>query len=90
MCQNQLGEVAEKPYMCQTATDLTSVPLDYDLLMCHDPTCTDKSHTEAIDKMYNSIIGSLSNASTAIFDTNTMKSSFKAAPGCNDYVKSSP
>lgn len=76
-------------YRCRTVSDLGAVPLNHSLLMCTDPLCDSQEHVKQINNMYNSITEALLQSSDSVFTSKAAKSSFRAVPGWNDYVKAS-
>ena len=78
---DEVAEDVKVKYTCNTAGTLASMPLDYGLLMCQDPTCTYKEHTNGIDNTYTSIITkALCDASKTTFMLVRKKIMFQCYP----------
>ena len=72
-------------YYKNTEAELSKIPLDHGLILCDNVKCSDPSHRQAIDIMYQCITNALSGSSEFMLKKAGTKQ--KQVPGWNEVVK---
>jgi exonuclease III len=70
-----------------TENTLSSVEINHDMILCDNPTCTNQTHKNAIERMYCDITSALCDAGQCFSTKNKCNQDFNQILGWNDYCK---